>query len=102
MSRGPAPLLVARVADQVDGVLIDEGAGGRFPLGTRAVGLTGTFDPQEGVDVSVSGRRGGRGAEGPAARVAPRHVAIGRSGAVARGVDHVVRPAGHARDRVAV
>ena len=98
-----AASLVVRGAGQVDGVLVHEVARPRIAASASAVGITGTFDPQVGVGMRTRGSCRGRDAERPAAGIAPIERAVWRrSGAVARGVDHVVRAFCERRNRFAV
>ena len=96
-------LLLARVAGQIGGVLIHEGARRGITFVACSIGFTGTFDPQVGVGVRTPGRRGRRSAQCSPARVAPLELGVRRwSNAVARRVDHVVRTNGERRNRLAV
>jgi hypothetical protein len=49
-------------AGQIDGVLIHEMTRSRFAATAGAIGITGTLDPQVGIDMKACGRRGGRSA----------------------------------------
>src|SRR5271163_5286778 len=96
-------LLLARVAGQIGGVLIHEGARRGITFVACSIGFTGTFDPQVGVGVRAPGSRGRRSAQCSAAGVAPVELGGGRrSGAIARRVDHVVRAVSEPRNRLAI
>src|SRR5271163_779195 len=96
-------LLLARVAGQIGGVLIHEGARRGITFVACSIGFTGTFDPQVGVGVRAPGSRGRRSAQCSAAGVAPVELGVGRwSDAVARRVDHVVRTIRERRNRLTV